>query len=231
MKIILQNVSFSFSGDKPAIKNISTSFATGQLTSILGSNGSGKTTLLRLLAGELHSTDGKIHTQTPNTQNIAYNPSQSIAYIPQDVQDPAYLTVRETVAMARFNPRKFLGWKLSPDDKRIVEESMTTCGVIDFSERTFSRLSGGEKQRAWLAFCLAQQRNFMLLDESLSGIDFVAKDELFTLMAKIAENGKGILLVTHDPDMAQRHSHHVLILKNQEIIYDGLPPQNLHSMI
>ena len=231
MKIILQKVSFSFSGDKPAIKNISTSFATGQLTSILGSNGSGKTTLIRVLAGELQYTDGKILTQTNNLQNLDYNPLQAVAYISQDVQDPTYLTVRETVTMARFNPRKLLGWKLSTNDEQIVEESMTTCGVMDFSERTFNQLSGGEKQRAWLAFCLAQERNFMLLDESLSGIDFVAKDELFTLMAKIAENGKGILLVTHDPDMAQRHSHHVLVLKGQEITYDGLPPQNLHSII
>ena len=231
MKIILQNVSFSFGGDKPAIKNISASFATGQFTSILGANGSGKTTLVRVLAGELHATNGKIHAQTPKSQNLAYNPSQSIAYMPQDVQDPTYLTVRETISMARFKPRKLLGWNLSTDDKRIVEESMITCGVIDFSEREFSRLSGGEKQRAWLAFCLAQERNFMLLDEALSGIDFVAKDELFTLMSEIAENGKGVVLVTHDPDMAQRHSRHVLVLKDQEIIYDGPPPPNLHSMI
>ena len=83
-----------------------------------------------------------------------------------------------------------------------MAEALDLCGALPWRDRKFGDLSGGEKERAWLAFALAQDRPFLILDESLHAIDFNAQQSAFELMSRVASDGRGVLLVTHDVHMA-----------------------------
>ncbi len=231
MSISIEDVSFSF-GQDTIFKALSLSIELGQFCCLLGSNGSGKSTLLRLIAGELTPDDGSIHVRRDDQRNTASNMVSSVTYLPHDVKHPPYLTVRETVSMARFRPGKGLNWRLGSEDLHVVDECIAICGAEGFAERSFRQLSGGERRRAWLAFCLAQGREFLLLDEALTEIDFAAKSSLFALLKSLAaEHGKGVVLVTHDPDMALRYSDRFLVLQDGVLVYDGEPSADALSFI
>jgi iron complex transport system ATP-binding protein len=97
-------------------------------------------------------------------------------------------------------------------------------------ERRFEDLSGGEKQRAWLAFCLAQDKDFLVLDESLDGLDFFAKRAFFELLAELAARDRGVLLATHEMELAGRFAARLLVLEDGRLCYDGLPRDDLLSL-
>jgi len=98
-------------------------------------------------------------------------------------------------------------------------------------DRPFEKLSGGEKQRAWLSFCLAQEKGFLVLDESLDGLDYLAKRAFFRRLARLATEGKGILLTTHDLDLAGQFADRILVLKDGGLCYDGAPRADLLSLL
>ena len=230
ISIELDGVSFSY-GEKPVLSEVSVSVATGEFVCLLGPNGAGKTTLAQLIAGELSPTEGRVLLDAGDASGDLTGVGRHIAYLPQDLQDPPFVTVRELVSLGRFNPKRSLGWKVSAKDKEVVQECIDTCLAESFADRPFAHLSGGEKQRVWLAFCLAQQREFILLDESLHKIDYSTRDLFFRMLANLAEDGKGVVLITHDLQMAERHSRRMLLLGDGELVYDGPPDQVIYSLM
>ena len=146
------------------------------------------------------------------------------AVLPQGVSDPQYLSVRELVALGRFRPGNGLGWRPNEADLEIVDKSLTRCEVEHMAHRTFAQLSGGEKQRSWLAFCLVQEKKFLLLDESLHALDFDARRTFFNLLSDLAIEGSGILLTTHDMELAEEFASRLLVLQDGTLGYDGPPP-------
>ena len=230
ISIELDGVSFSY-GEKPVLREVSVSVAMGEFVCLLGPNGAGKTTLAQLIAGELSPTEGRVFLDAGDASGDLTGVGRHIAYLPQDLQDPPFVTVRELVSLGRFNPKRSLGWKVSAKDKEVVQECIDTCLAESFADRPFAHLSGGEKQRVWLAFCLAQQREFILLDESLHKIDYSTRDLFFRMLANLAEDGKGVVLITHDLQMAERHSRRMLLLGDGELVYDGPPDQVIYSLM
>ena len=228
--IKLDGVSFSY-GEKPVLREVTVSVAMGEFVCLLGPNGAGKTTLAQLIAGELSPTEGRVFLDAGDASGELVGVGRHIAYLPQDLQDPPFVTVREMVSLGRFNPKRSLGWKVSEKDKEVVQECIDTCLAESFADRPFAHLSGGEKQRVWLAFCLAQQREFILLDESLHKIDYSTRDLFFKMLANLAEDGKGVVLITHDLQMAERHGRRMLLLGDGELVYDGPPDQVIYSLM
>ena len=228
--IELEGVSFSY-GDKAVLKKVSASIARGEFVCLLGANGAGKTTLAQLIAGELPPAEGRIFLNSKDGSTERAKARRHIAYLPQDLQDPPFVTVRELVSLGRFNPKRSLGWRVSTEDREIAYGCIAKCLMESFADRPFALLSGGEKQRAWLAFCLAQQREFLLLDESLHKIDHSTRDLFFRMLSDLADEGKGVILVTHDLHMAERHARRVLLLRNGELGYDGPPDRVVYSLM
>ena len=173
--IELDGVSFSY-GEKAALAEVSVSVAAGEFVCLLGPNGAGKTTLARVIAGELSPTGGRVFLGSGASSGEGTELRRHIAYLPQDVQDPPFVTARDLVTLGRFSPRRSLGWRVDAKDKEVVRECLARCLADSFADRPFDRLSGGEKQRVWLSFCLAQQREFLLLDESLHKVDYSRKN-------------------------------------------------------
>ena len=230
ISIELDGVSFSY-GEKPVLREVSVSLAAGEFVCLLGPNGAGKTTLAQLIAGELSPTKGRVFLDAGDPSGEITGVGRHIAYLPQDLQDPPFVTVRELVSLGRFSPKRSLGWRVSAKDREVVQECIDRCLAESLADRPFAQLSGGEKQRVWLAFCLAQQREFILLDESLHKIDYSTRDLFFKMLANLAEDGKGVVLITHDLQMAERHGRRMLLLGDGELVYDGPPDQVIYSLM
>ena len=218
----MEGVNFSY-GERMALKDVSASVGAGEFVCLLGPNGAGKTTLARLIAGELAPVEGRIVIGQGDDAGGQGDLRRHIAYLPQDLQDPPFVSARELVSLGRFRPGRSLGWRVSAEDKEVVQESL--------ADRPFEQLSGGEKQRVWLSFCMAQQREFLLLDESLQKVDYSKKGLFFRMLADLAAEGKGVILITHDLQMAERYGQRMLALRNGELAYDGPPGEDIYSLM
>lgn len=230
LSIELEGVSFSY-GNEAVLREVSVSVSTGEFVCLLGPNGAGKTTLAQVMAGELQPAEGNVFLKSGLGSDDRAGARRHIAYLPQDLQDPPFVTVRELVSLGRFNPKRSLGWRVTAADKGVTQDCIVRCLLEPFADRPFTQLSGGEKQRVWLAFCLAQQRKFLLLDESLHKIDYSTRGLFFRMLADLAEDGIGVILITHDLQMAERHCQRALLLKDGELAYDGSPGRAVYSLM
>ena len=135
------------------------------------------------------------------------------------------------VKLARFDPDSIFNSNLKPLDKSVIESCIYTCNLSNLSNRSFEALSSGEKQRAWLAFALAQDRKILVLDESINSLDHENTDMFFRILKKVSSDGKAILMCTHNLEMVSKYADNLLILKDKTITYEGPPKQNLSQMI
>ena len=227
MNIKLNGVHFSY-GSHLILKDVTTTIDPGAFICLLGMNGAGKSTFFQLITGHIKPSQGSILIGNQDTTLIRErDTAHHFAVLPQGVSDPPYLNVRALVALGRFRPSNGLGWRPSEADLEIVDKSLTRCEVEHIAHRTFAQLSGGEKQRSWLAFCLAQEKEFLLLDESLHALDFETRRTFFNLLSDLATEGRGILLTTHDMWLAEEFASRILVLQDSTLSYDGPTPSNL----
>jgi len=229
--VSLEALSFVRRG-KSVLSNVASVIPDGALTCLVGPNGAGKTTLLRILAGEMKATSGKFLIDGSDASALSQKEvARYFSLIPQDVQPPPHFTVFELVALGKFRPdERALWWRLSQSERDAVHSYLSRCNIEALSQRRVEELSGGEQQRAWLAFGLAQEKRFLLLDETLDGLDIIAKQSFFRLLKEIASEGKGILLTTHDLDLVTQFADKVIVLNGGSVSYDGSPNTNLQAL-
>ena len=210
------------------LSGVTTVIPDHSLTCLVGPNGAGKTTLLRILSGELKATSGRLFVGDADTSLLPQRDmARQLSIIPQDVQPPPYLTVSELVQLGRFRPYGAVWRRLSQQDRVAVNTSLARCQLEALSERHVEELSGGEQQRAWLAFGLAQEKRFLLLDETLDGLDVLVKKSSFELLKEVASEGKGIVLTTHDLDLVTHFADKVIVLSSGKVVYEGPPNADL----
>jgi len=227
--VILNLEALSFVNRGAVILNdVTTVMPDHSLTCLVGPNGAGKTTLLRILSGELKATSGRLFVGDADTSLLPRRDmAHQLSIIPQDVQPPPYLTVSELVQLGRFRPYGAVWRRLSQQDRVAVNTSLARCQLEALSERRVEELSGGEQQRAWLAFGLAQEKRFLLLDETLDGLDTLVKKSSFELLKEVATEGKGIVLTTHDLDLVTHFADKVIVLSSGKVVYEGPPDADL----
>lgn len=139
---------------------------------------------MRLLSGDITPTSGSILVDgLPLHQLSTKEAAKHIAYLPQRLPEAADFLVQELVALGRFPYQKWLQ-KPTEFDVQIVEQAMESTSVTQFAKQPVNSLSGGEKQRVWLAMCLAQQTPYLLLDEPLAALDIVYQVEVMQLTRK-----------------------------------------------
>lgn len=194
------------------------------LTVILGHNGSGKSTLLGLLARTDTATTGRISL---NDQPLAaYGQrvlAQQIAYLPQHLPPVPGLTLRELVRLGRYPWRGALG-RWQPQDHAGVEAAMIATGGLERAEALVETMSGGERQRGYIAMLLAQDAPILLLDEPTSALDpGHAYDVMRLLRRLVDQTGRRVIVVLHDVNLATRFSDRVVALRDGKISFDGTP--------
>lgn len=220
----IKNLSSGY-GKKEILKKINVSFKKGELISVIGANGCGKTTLLKTIASIIKAREGEIliEGKAPKSQKEI---ARKISYLPQGKNTPN-MTVGELVLHGRFPyldyPRRY-----SERDREIARYSMKKMGIDHLSDTLLSCLSGGFKQKAYIAMALCQEGDFILLDEPVTYLDISCQLELMKILKAIAESGKCIIAVMHDLPLAFNCSDKIILMKDGEILLDA-SPQALYS--
>ena len=209
--------------DKLIADRLDLSLSRGDMTLLLGANGRGKSTLLRTLSGAQPALAGEVSIAGKSlADTTAADMARLISLVYTDRTHAGHLTAAELVALGRQPYTGFFG-RLSADDRRIVDESLDTVGMLQFSRRYVSTLSDGERQKIMLARALAQQTPVILLDEPTSFLDIASRIETMQMLhALAADNGQAILLSTHDiAEALPLATHAWLLVENDSSNYDS----------
>lgn len=223
----MSNVSISTSNltigydNKLVQRDLSFSLLQGEMVCMLGKNGCGKSTLLRTLAGLQPALDGTF-TLTNNPLPIAnsHNDASHLALVLTERLSLENTSVHDVVAMGRYPYTSFLGG-LSTQDEQIIEQSLADVGLSGVGDTPFNGHSDGEKQRALIAKAIAQQTPIILLDEPTAHLDLPNRIKILQLLRCLAhEQGKTILISTHELELAIQLSDRILLMSEQGILLD-----------
>ena len=228
--IELKNVTFGYNRQKPILKDLSLSIESNSFWAVAGPNGAGKSTFLSLLTGQLRPQAGSILIEGRSVKR--YNSQQlagKLALVQQEFVPAFGFSVNETVAMSRFHRQKGVLFE-SDEDRQAVRSAMEVTDTLEFADRLMTHLSGGERQRVFIARALAQQTPILLLDEPTSHLDLRHQVRIFDLLKQMqAEQGKTILLVTHDINLASQYCDRVLLLGSDGSACQGSPEEVFDS--
>jgi iron complex transport system ATP-binding protein len=208
------------------VQDLTVTIPTGQITVIVGANASGKSTLLRGLARLLRPRAGCVLL---DGHDIARAPTREVAMrlgiLPQQPIAPDGITVAELVSRGRHpHQRWFRQW--SRADEAAVDEALAATATTDLADRPVDELSGGQRQRAWIALALAQGTPLMLLDEPTTFLDLAHQVEVLDLLAHLNEHeGRTVVLVLHDLNLACRYAHHLIAMAGGGIAAEGPPTE------
>jgi iron complex transport system ATP-binding protein len=198
-------------------KGISLSVETGEILVIAGPNGVGKSTLSKTLARLLDPIAGEVKIDGINIKEISTQGfAQKIAYVSQIPDAITPLTVTQLVTLGRNPHQRWWQWQASENDKTVVEAVLNSTSLSKLRNKSVDNLSGGERQRVYVAMALAQQPNFLILDEPTAFLDFKHQLELIELLKSLSAQGIGIIMVLHDLNLTRRLASKVLLMQKNE---------------
>lgn len=209
------------------LQNLSATFEKGKLTGIIGTNGCGKSTLLKTMLGLL-PRDGEI-TVDGNRLSVMSRKeiAKKVAYLSQGKATPD-MTVEQLVLHGRF-PHLRYPRRYSQKDREIAVSAMAQMGIADQAQKALSELSGGMRQNAYIAMALAQDTDYILLDEPTTYLDIPHQLQLMKTLRQLADSGKGIVTVMHDLPLAFTCCDQILLLDGGQTVIAGTPRQVFQS--
>lgn len=225
MELILDNVTTAY-GDTFAVRDISFTVSPGHLVALIGPNGSGKSTLIKTIAGILKVRGGKITIDGREISRMdPIDLASRIGYVPQQYTFTLYSTVFETVLLGR---RPYIKWTVSEEELSRVQEALTEVGLEGSAGRFMDQLSGGERQKVFIARALAQDPSLYLFDEPTSALDIRHQlGVMETLRDLTITRGAAVIVAVHDLNLAYRYAGHVMVLKKGKLVAQGKPQEVL----
>lgn len=215
------NLDFEYDGNK-VIDNCSLNIKSGKICCLLGRNGCGKTTLLRIVGGTLKPKRGKVFVNDIDVNKESKSRvAKLIGYVPQEHNGVFPYKVVDMVVMGRAPYLKIYS-RPSKKDYMIAKQALDDLGILKLESRNYMELSGGEKQMVFIARALAQEAQFLLLDEPTSHLDFYNQQRIIKTLKKVAiDKGCGILVSMHDPNQVVSLTDEVAMMKNGKIVRFG----------
>lgn len=206
--------------DKKVIKDVSLSIEKGTITSFIGPNGAGKSTLISMISRLITQDGGEITIEGQNIKTAKNGDlAKKISILKQSNTINLKLTIRELVSFGRF---PYSQGKLNKEDWRIVDEAIDYMELRDMQDKYLDELSGGQRQRAHIAMVIAQDTEYILLDEPLNNLDMRHSVQIMkTLRRLVDELGKTIVIVIHDINFASCYSDQIVAFKDGEIVKQG----------
>lgn len=220
--ISAENLSFSY-GSRPILRKISFTADQGEFISLLGPNGVGKSTLLRCLLGLLRGYTGCIRLEDKDIRTLsAREMAHRVAYIPQSGDPTFNYTVMEMVLMGTTHQVRGFS---APRETEIAtaREALEQIDIIPLADRSYGRLSGGERQLVLIARALAQQAKILIMDEPTSNLDYGNQLRVLQKVRALSRRGYTVLLSSHNPQQALLFSDRALAMSEGQIIADGKP--------
>jgi iron complex transport system ATP-binding protein len=228
----LHTVNLSLGYQKPLFTDLNLTLPEKRLICLIGRNGAGKSTLLRTLAGMKKPLAGNVFLDGKMMSKMSEKEiSKRLSIVLTDPVKVPYMTVNDLVMFGRY-PHFGGQVKITPEDNAIVSSAIHSVGIEDLKNRQLTTLSDGERQKAILARSIAQQTDFIILDEPAAFLDFPSKIELMRLLKKLVkEHSKAILLSTHDIEMSIAISDMLWLIDNQRNIITGTPEELIENQI
>ena len=220
----IRNLFFQYE-TKKILQDISFKVKKGEMVGILGPNGSGKTTLMKVISGILTPQKGQVHIKDkPINDYKTKELAKVVAVLSQHVNESFSYTVREIVSLGRYAHQSGLFQSRSARDEEMVNQVMQQTGVLTFQDKSIHELSGGEKQRVYLAQALAQEPEIILLDEPTNHLDLsFQKDLLDNLREWSKKRDLTIICIFHDLNLAGLYCDRLLLLHDGKVEVDAAP--------
>lgn len=217
-------------GKKEILHSVSLDIKNGEILSIIGPNGCGKSTLLKAVAGVIPYSSGSIALNgekfSKGTRKIR---AKAVTYLPQSRPVPE-MTVKELVLKGRF-PHLSFGATYSANDFSAAELALKRLGLEAVSETSLYELSGGIRQKAYLAMALAQGADHFLLDEPFTHLDVPHRYELTDLITSLASEGVAVVSVIHEISDALAVSHRLAVMDKGKIVFEGSADELLETAV
>ncbi|MBL4916842.1 ABC transporter ATP-binding protein [Szabonella alba] len=210
-------------GRAAILQDITATLPRGRITALIGPNGAGKSTLLSLIARLEPVQQGQIRVEGLDIgQSDSRELARRLAILPQNAGVMSRLRVRELVGFGRWPHHQ---GRPGPADRRKVDEAMARLALTDLADRFLDQLSGGQRQRAHLAMTLAQDTDWLLLDEPLAALDMAHARALMAELAALRDAGRSVVMVLHEINHAAAWADHVLAMKGGRIHAEGTPAE------
>jgi iron complex transport system ATP-binding protein len=207
-------------GSKNVVDNVSLKIETGKITSFIGPNGAGKSTLLSMISRLIKTDGGEVLIEGKelskwNSEDLA----KKLSILRQSNHINIRLTIRELVSFGRFPYSK---GNLTKEDFKYIDNAIEYMKLSDIQNKYLDELSGGQRQRAYIAMVIAQNTDYILLDEPLNNLDMKHSVEIMKILRSLVEElGKTIVIVIHDINFASCYSDYIVALKDGKIAKEG----------
>ena len=217
-------------GERPVLQGVSLSFPPGQVTILLGPNGCGKSTLLKVIAGLQPPAGGQVLVDgQPAARLTRRQLAQKVTYLPQSRSVPN-ITAYRMVLHGRFPylsyPRRY-----RPKDHAAARKALEQADAWELARLPVQTLSGGQRQKVYLAMALAQNTQTILMDEPTTYLDIQHQLDLLAFSQALAREGRAVVLVLHDLCLALRFAHRGAVLSEGRLLQTGTPEELFSSGI
>jgi len=207
-------------GDKAVVKEVSFEVPKGKVLSLIGPNGAGKSTVMGMISRLIAKDAGVISFEGEDLSRWKSKElAKHLAILTQHNHVQMKLTVRELVAFGRF---PYSGSRLTEEDQAMVDRAISYMELEEFENRYLDELSGGQRQRAYIAMVIAQDTEYVLLDEPTNNLDIYHSSNLMRMARKLCDElGKTVILVLHEINYAAFYSDYICAFKNGKIAKFG----------
>ena len=205
------------------VSNINLSVNSGEWLGVIGPNGSGKSTLIKGILRIIRSFEGNIYLKNKDIKFFSNKKiSQTISFLPQQLNSNLMLTVRQLVALGRSPYKEFWEFDLNKNDQEKINQSLNLVDMYGFKDKQINQISGGQLQRAYLALALAQEPEILILDEPTNALDLKYQIKLLEIIKDLKLNSNiSVITILHDLNLAARYSEKIIALKNGKSIGYG----------
>lgn len=219
MKVLNLNKSY---GQKQVVKDVTLEIPKGKVISFIGPNGAGKSTVLNMITRLIDSDSGNITLEDIEIKNWKSKElAKKLAILTQHNNINMKLTVRELIGFGRF---PYSGSNLTEEDYKMVDMAIEYMELKEYEDRFIDELSGGQLQRAYIAMVIAQDTEFIFLDEPTNNLDIYHASNMMKIVRRLCDDlGKTVILVLHEINFASVYSDYIGAFKNGQLYKFGTP--------
>lgn len=209
-----------FYGKKAVVEKVNVNIHRGKITSFIGPNGAGKSTLLSMVSRLLDADTGEVLVDKDDVKKMKSNEfSKRVSILKQSNFMNVRLTIRELVSFGRFPHSR---GRLTAEDVEFVDQAMEYMDLMSMQHDYLDELSGGQRQRAFIAMVIAQDTDYILLDEPLNSLDMKHSVQIMKILRRLVDDlGKTVVIVLHDINFASVYSDRIVALKEGRVVKDG----------
>ena len=218
--IEVKNICQTYSRDKQILSDVSLTVKENTITALVGANGAGKSTLLGVMTNLIPAKSGAVTIDGVDVRKIkTADVAKKVAFLKQTHQLSIKITVRDLVEYGRF---PHCGGRLKEEDHAKVAECIRYMHLGELADSYLDEISGGQRQRAFIAMILAQDTPYIFLDEPLNNLDIKYSVEMMKIVQELVTDlGKTIVVVLHDINFAAAYAGHIVAMKDGKIFREG----------